>query len=315
VAAARLQADGANRRYAWFVYRNKEKAMRPASFGSRAHLQAKRSAKAAVVALHCSGSSGRQWDALAGALGDHYCVIAPDLYGSGSQRPWPGERPFRLSDEAAPIIDMIDRQDGPVHLVGHSYGGAVALRAALARPSRVASLSLFEPMVPHVLKTMGPDGFAAQQEISGLLRNLDAAIVEGAHRWAAECFVDYFNGIGRWAAMKPDAQMAFMRYLPKAAIESRAVMEERVPLMAYTRLRMPALLMHGGATTQPTELITRKLAEVLKTSVWHVLDGAGHMAPITWAQQVNAFIGDHIRRVDGLIADDRKVPPPAWAAA
>src|SRR3954447_22966525 len=188
-----------------------EKAMRPASFGSRAHLHAKRSVKAAVIALHCSGSSGRQWDSLGRALGEHYCVIAPDLYGSGSQRSWPGERRFRLSDEAAPIIDIIDRQDGPVHLVGHSYGGAVALRAALARSSRVVSLSLYEPMVPHVLKAMGRDGLAAWREISGLWSTLDAAIVEGAHRWAAKCFVDYFNGIGRWAAMTPDAQMALMR--------------------------------------------------------------------------------------------------------
>ena len=289
--------------------------MRPASFGSRAHLHAKRSAKTAVIALHCSGSSGRQWDSLVSAMGDHYCVIAPDLYGDGTQRPWPGERPFRISDEAAPIIDIIDRQNGAVHLVGHSYGGAVALRAALARSSRIASLSLYEPIVPHVLKAMGPEGLSAWQEISGLLSSLDTAIVEGAHQWAAECFVDYFNGIGRWMAMNAEAQTAFMRYIPKAAIESRAVMAERIPLMAYTRLRMPTLLMHGDATTQPTELMTRKLAAVLRTAAWHVLDGAGHMAPITHAQQINACIGAHIRRADGSIARDGKVPLPAWVAA
>jgi pimeloyl-ACP methyl ester carboxylesterase len=289
--------------------------MRPASFGSRAHLHAKRSAKAAVIALHCSGSSGRQWNSLVRVMGDHYCVIAPDLYGSGSQRPWPGGRPFRLSDEVAPVIDIIDRQDGPVHLVGHSYGGAVALRAALARSSRVASLFLFEPMVPHVLKTMNPDEFAAWHELSSLFANLDAAIMEGAHQWAAECFVDYFNGIGRWAAMKLEAQRAFMRYVPKAALESRAVMAERIPLMVYTRLCMPTLLMHGDATTQPTELMTRKLAEVLKTTAWHVLDGAGHMAPITHAQQIDACIGAHIRQADDVVDRAGKAPLPAWVAA
>jgi len=288
--------------------------MRPASFGSRAHLHAKRSVKAAVIALHCSGSSARQWEALAGALGDRYCVIAPDLIGSGSQPPWPGERPFRLSDEAKPIIDIIDRQDRPVHLVGHSYGGAVALRAALARPSRVASLSLYEPMVPHVLETMGPDGIPAWQEISGMLRMIDAAIVEGAHRWAAECFVDYFNGIGRWAAMNPEAQKAIMRYAPKAALETRAVMAERVPLMTYRRLRMPALLMHGDATVQPTALITRTLAHVLTTSCY-VLGGADHMAPITHAQHVNACISHHIRQADRMIARDPAAPLRVGAAA
>src|SRR5256885_2231095 len=98
--------------------------MRPASFGARAHLHNRRSAATHVVALHCSGSSGRQWQPLADLLGREYSVVAPDLFDGGSRGQWPGERPFTLKDEAAPVIDIIDRLDGPVHLVGHSYGGA-----------------------------------------------------------------------------------------------------------------------------------------------------------------------------------------------
>jgi pimeloyl-ACP methyl ester carboxylesterase len=92
-------------------------------------------AKTLVIALHCSGSSGRQWRRLAETLGGQYAVVAPDLFGSGSNGHWSGERSFKLADEAAPVIDIIDACQAPVHLVGHSYGGAVALRVALARPS------------------------------------------------------------------------------------------------------------------------------------------------------------------------------------
>jgi len=50
--------------------------------------------------------------------------------------PLDGKHAFTLSDEAASVLSEIDAADEPVHLVGHSYGGAVALRAAIERPSK-----------------------------------------------------------------------------------------------------------------------------------------------------------------------------------
>jgi pimeloyl-ACP methyl ester carboxylesterase len=49
---------------------------------------------------------------------------------------WSGEHAFTLADEAKRAIALIDGSEGKVHLVGHSYGGGVALHAALARPAR-----------------------------------------------------------------------------------------------------------------------------------------------------------------------------------
>src|SRR6185295_18102134 len=86
-------------------------------------------AKPKVIALHCSLGSGRQWTRLAEALGDGFDVIAPDLsgYGRNIGRPL---LPMTLADEAALIGDQIAHAKGPLHLVGHSYGGAVAFKMA-----------------------------------------------------------------------------------------------------------------------------------------------------------------------------------------
>ena len=101
---------------------------------------------ATVVALHCSGwHTGCQWLPLRAALGGRFNVIAPDCE-SGAAPRWDGERPFRATDEARGIIDIIDATGGSVHLVGHSYG-VVALRIAVERPHRIASLSLYEPVI------------------------------------------------------------------------------------------------------------------------------------------------------------------------
>jgi pimeloyl-ACP methyl ester carboxylesterase len=92
-----------------------------------------------VIALHCSGSSGRQWQALEAGLGDHCAVLAPDLIGCASVGHWGGDRAFGLDDEASTIIGFIDGWSGPVHLVGHSYGGGAPSRSRSgARPASPA---------------------------------------------------------------------------------------------------------------------------------------------------------------------------------
>lgn len=71
-------------------------------------------------------------------------VILYDLRGHGlSERPPTG---YRVADSVADLAALLDALavDGPVHLVGNSYGGTVALSFAVAYPSRVASLVLIE---------------------------------------------------------------------------------------------------------------------------------------------------------------------------
>src|SRR6185436_1390772 len=123
------------------------------------HLSLPRAARAertpAVIALHCSGGSGRAWRNISPALGGCFNVLAPDLIGNGTSPHWRGPGRFRLADEAASVVKAIDASPGSVHLVGHSFGGAVALRAAVQRPHRIASLSLYEPVAFHVLAACG----------------------------------------------------------------------------------------------------------------------------------------------------------------
>ncbi len=123
-----------------------------------------------VIALHCSGAGAGQWRELAEALGPGYRLAAPEHYGCDRSGPWTGTHAFTLADEAARTFELIDRSERKVHLVGHSYGGGVALHVALARPGRIASLALYEPTTFHLLKAMGDRGAAALAEITGIAR-------------------------------------------------------------------------------------------------------------------------------------------------
>jgi pimeloyl-ACP methyl ester carboxylesterase len=272
--------------------------------------------KPAVIALHCSGSTGRQWNKLALALGDRFSMIAPDLIGSGATPPWKGGRRFRLADEAARITAIIDALDGDVHLVGHSYGGSVALRVACERPARIASLSLYEPVAFHVLRSLGPDARAALAEIRSVAGRVAHDVTVEDYRAASRHFVDYWNGEGTWAGLKLDSQAEFVRYVSKAPLEFSALIDEPTPLAAYGRLACPVLLMRGARAPKPTALIAQKLFSIFHNAVLEEIPGAGHMGPFSHGELVSEMIAAHVAAATGF---DRSVNQEAsarlWAAA
>ncbi len=247
-----------------------------------------------VVALHCSGGSGRQWRSLADALDGRATVLTPDLIGTADVGPWCGKGPFGLQDEAAAILALIDSCPDPVHLVGHSYGAAVALHAALQRPGRVASLALYEPTTFTLLEGMGLQGRSAYGEIRAVARAAEEGLLSGAYEGAAERFVDYWNGLGTWAGLRPQVQADLRRYLPKACLDFRALFNNPLRLQAYGLLSMPILLLQGQHAPAPTALIAQRLHAANKHAARVILRGAGHMGPLTHAAEVASRLAAHV---------------------
>jgi pimeloyl-ACP methyl ester carboxylesterase len=254
-----------------------------------------------VIALHCSGSGAAQWRKLGDALGSRHAFVAPEHYGCDSTGPWSGERPFTLADEAARTVGIIDASRGKVHLVGHSYGGGVALRAALERPERIASLTLYEPSAFHLLKTMGMHGAHALAEILAISKRTADGINCGDYRGAAASFVGYWGGRGAWEALRPSVQAALTRWAPKAPLDFRALLDERMPASAYAGLRVPALIMRGEHAPGPTRAIAERLPMLLPAARLAIVGGAGHMGPLTHADEVNAAIARHIVEAEASV--------------
>jgi pimeloyl-ACP methyl ester carboxylesterase len=247
-----------------------------------------------VIALHCSGASADQWCALAEQLAGQYQVEAPEHHGYRSTGMWSGEHAFTLGDEARRTITLIDSSAAEVHLVGHSYGGGIALHAALARPDRIASMVLYEPTAFHLLRQMGGRGALAYAEIAGVAERVCHGVVTGDYQGALAAFVDYWNGPGAWEAMRPAAQKVLLQWVPKGPLEFQAVMEDVTPACAYGALNFPVLILRGEHAPISTRLIAEALEELLPITQLMIVDGAGHMGPLTHTARVSALIIRHI---------------------
>ena len=158
-----------------------------------------------IVALHCSASSGRQWAAYAGLLPAGMHLIQPDLMGYGGEPDWPPDRPVSLDDEARRLAPALAACRAGVHLLGHSYGGAVALQMALLWPQRVLTLTLYEP-VRFALLLADAAQEAIGKSILDTGRRIGALARSGNLREAAAAFVDYWSGAGAWDLLPPQRQ-------------------------------------------------------------------------------------------------------------
>ena len=255
-----------------------------------------------VIALHCSGAGPGQWRQLGELLGTAHALAAPEHYGCDRTGPWTGSHAFTLADEAARTIELIDRSTRKVHLVGHSYGGGVALHIALARPDHIASLSLYEPSAFHLLKTMGGSGAEAFAEIELITATTARCVTTGNYGGAAAAFVDYWSGAGTWASLRPSVQGALTRWILKAPLDFHALIEEPTPARAYTALDFPVLVMRGEHAPRPTRQIAGILTSLLPDAQLSVVAGAGHMGPLTHAAAVSEEIAAHIRAAEATRA-------------
>jgi pimeloyl-ACP methyl ester carboxylesterase len=242
-----------------------------------------------VVLLHSSGASSRQWDLLAAALQPACDVHAIDLHGHGRQAPWLGHRALSVHDDAALALPVIERA-GAAHLVGHSYGAAVALHLAAAHPTRVHSLALYEPVLFNLLATHEPGG-AAAAEAFDVASDIRSRVAEGELATAAERFVGYWSGAAAWGRLAPERQRALALRMPMIAQHFDTLYREPLPL---ERLTMPVLCLAGGRSTPAARRIVGLLATLLPRAQHETLDPLGHMGPMTDASLVNERLLDFL---------------------
>jgi pimeloyl-ACP methyl ester carboxylesterase len=239
-----------------------------------------------VVLLHSSGSSGRQWDALVGGLQSRFRLQSVDFHGHGATPAWPGERPLALEDDAALAAPLLAAPGG-VHLVGHSYGGGVALKLALLYPERVRSVAVYEPVAFRLL--FAHNGMhAPAREVFAVAARMRLWMSLDRSERAAQHFVDYWSGAGTWEAMPQSRRQSIIGRMPALMPHFRALFNDSLHRQALARLSMPVLCLTGARTVASTRRIGELLRLALPRATHEMMAGMGHMGPITHAVPVAA---------------------------
>lgn len=245
-----------------------------------------------VLCLHSNASSSGQWRSLMELLAPRFRVLAPDQLGAGRSPPWPpgkGSGDGRLDDEVALLAPVLDRMPGRFHLVGHSYGGALAMRLALSQPGRVLSLVMFEPTLFALLEQQQPGGAAA----AGIARAAGAAaqaVALGDLDSAGRVFIDYWMGDGTWQAMPAERRSSTADAMRPIGTWAQALFAETATLNDIARLPMPVMLMGGSRSQASAREVLRLLRQALPQARAVTLPDVGHMGPVTHAEAVNREI-------------------------
>jgi 3-oxoadipate enol-lactonase len=219
-----------------------------------------------VILLHSALGDSRLWKRQVPALEREHHVLAPDLPGWG-ENPLPTE-PFSLVDFTAELL--------PGVLVGNSFGGALALRTALAHRDKVERLVLIAPGLPAWDWTEGMRGYFEAEEQAIEAGDLDAATEVNMEFW-----------------VKPEHRDE-VRPQQRRALELQTAHEEPEliwPEMgSLSKLEMQTLVIVGTDDHADFHAIAEHLAGGIPHADLAIVPGAGHLVGVDQPEELNALL-------------------------
>jgi len=248
-----------------------------------------------VVCIHSNASTSGQWHGLIELLAPKFRILAPDSYDSGKGPHWPSDRVIHLRDEVTLIEPVLRRAGSPLALVGHSYGAAVALIAALANPGRVRAMAVYEPTLFGLLDAETP----APNEAEGIrivVADAGVALDSGNQGAAAERFIDYWMGTGTWTHTPEQRKPSIVASVTNVRRWGHALFTESTPLSSFRSLNVPVLYMVGKRSTPSARGVARLLTSALPRVEVVEFENLGHMGPVTNPDAVNEVIERFLER-------------------
>jgi len=224
-----------------------------------------------IVLLHSALGDSRLWGRQFELLrGSGYDVVAPDLPGWG-ETPMPTEA-FSFVDVVAALL--------PAIVVGNSFGGAIALRTALAHPDRVPKLMLVAPGFPD-------------HEWSPEMKDYDereTALVEaGDLEGATQLNLDFWVAREHHDFVRPQQRRAFE--LQTAHNGPEVTWPDLPPL---SKLTMPTLVVVGDRDKRDFREIGERIASEAPNARLEIVAGAGHLVAVERPDEFDRLLLDFL---------------------
>lgn len=247
-----------------------------------------------VLALHCSLAHAGAWSGLAEAL-HGITITAMDFIGHGRARDWDGVEDLH-AQSTAEAIAMAETlgQGQPIDLIGHSFGGTVALRIAATRPDLVRSLTLVEPVFFAAARAAQDP---AWDEFFTDHRAFGALIATGDRLEAARQFHAMWGAGEPFEELPPRMQDYIRDRIHLITAPWSFILDDAPGLLAPGRLekiRVPVLLVEGNLSPDIVGAVNGALARRLPHATRMTVPGAGHMLPISHPAQLAPLVTAHL---------------------
>lgn len=241
-----------------------------------------------VLLIHGSGpgvTAYANWRLVIPELAEHFHVVAPDMVGFGFS-----DRPEGITygletwvDQTVGLMDTLGIRKA--HVVGNSFGGAIALRVAARQPERVDRLVLMGSMGVHFPITEGLDAvWGYEASVEGMRK------VMNYFAYNKELTGDELAKVRYEASIQPGFQESFSAMFP--APRQRWVEAMTTPEEELRRLPHRALIVHGREDQVIPLSNSYKLEELIENADLSVFSKCGHWSMIERTADFNRQVRD-----------------------
>jgi len=251
-----------------------------------------------ALLIHCSLGHAGGWSGMMAGLDDLLSAVAYDLPGHGRSGDWDKRGDLQQVSMAIAVDLLQDQARGqPVDIIGHSFGGTVALRLAVERPDLVRSMVLIEPVFFAAGLADRPDLKAPYDLHMGAYAD---ALKAGDSEAAAKAFTGVWGDGRAWDSLPAGQKQAMIKRIHLIAEGAPSIYHDNAGLLAsggLERIDAPVLLIEGGTSPAYIDAINTALARRISKAERLVVPGAGHMVPITHPQPVGQAVRAFLARI------------------
>ncbi|MDI1349581.1 alpha/beta hydrolase [Aquabacterium sp.] len=227
-----------------------------------------------IVLVHGSYATTSTWKKMVERLSQTHHCIAIKLPGHGGM-PDPTDFASPSIETELAVIEAAVRQftDRPIHLVGHSYGGVVALAQALKGSVPVSRLTLFEPVATWVLDVVEDE--AMQAELAAFLGRYRRDAAAGQPHVCGQV-IDFWGGGDHFAALPAHIQDAMGTMVANNLRHWDICTVPRHSRADLAALNIPTHLICGTRSNAVARAIVDHLHAELPHSQRTDIEGASH---------------------------------------